>query len=162
MSDTRITWTFKPTGDTRRRGTRVRIAEQIDALSQVPLFSDLSKRHLRKLADVSAVVSFGEGKEIVKQDVAGSVFYVILEGKAKVTKRGRAVKHLGPGAFFGELAIIVGAPRTASVVSETPMTCVTLSSRNFRSVLTSEPGLALKVLEHVARRLIEQEHPLAG
>jgi hypothetical protein len=122
MPDTRIAWTFKPTGGTRRRGTRVLITEQVAALAHVPLFSDLSKRQLRKLADVSAVVSFSGGKEIVKQDVAGSVFYVILEGKAKVTKRGRTVKHLGPGAFFGELAIIVGAPRTASVVSETPMT----------------------------------------
>jgi hypothetical protein len=62
MPDTRIAWTFKPTGDTRRGGTRVRIAEQMAALSHVPLFSDLSKRQLRKLADGSAVVSFSEAR----------------------------------------------------------------------------------------------------
>jgi CRP/FNR family cyclic AMP-dependent transcriptional regulator len=162
MTDERIAWTFKPTGDTRRRAARLRIGEQMAALSQAPLFSDLSKRQLRQIADVSAVASFGEGKEIVKEGVAGSVFYVILEGKAKVTKRGRTLKRLGPGEFFGEMAVLAGTPRTASVVSETQIHCVTLSAKNLRGVLTKEPGLALKVLEHVARRLIEQEHPLVG
>ena len=162
MTDERIAWTFKPTGDTRRHAARVRIGERMAAMGQAPLFSDLSKRHLRKIADVSAVASFGEGKELVKEGAAGSVFYVILEGKAKVTKKGKTVKRLGPGAFFGELAVIVGAPRTASVISETPIRCLTLSGRALRGVLHDEPGLALKVLEHVARRLIEQEHPLVG
>ena len=162
MTDDRIVWSFEPTGLTRGRGERVRVAHRMEALSRAPLFADLSKRHLRKIADTSAVSSFGAGKEIVKEGVAGSVFYVILEGEAKVTKRGRTVKRLGPGQFFGELAVIADAPRTASVIAETPLTCVTLSGKDFRKVLNNEPGLALKVLEKLARRLIEQEHPLVG
>jgi CRP-like cAMP-binding protein len=162
MSDKPIAWTFKPTGVPRRRVTKIKIAEQMAALSQAPLFSDLSKRQLRKIADVSGVASFGAGKEIVKEGVAGSVFYVILEGEAKVTKRGRTVKRLGHGDFFGELAVLVGAPRTAAVVSETSIRVLTLSAKSFRGVLADEPGLALKVLEHLANRLIEQERPPVG
>jgi CRP/FNR family cyclic AMP-dependent transcriptional regulator len=162
MTDERIAWTFRPTADKRGRGERVRVADRMEALAQAPLFSDLSKRQLRKIAHASAVSSFGAGKEIVKEGVAGSVFYVILGGEVKVTKRGRTVKRLGPGKFFGELAVIAGAPRTASVVAEKPITVVTLSGRNFRKVLNDEPGLALKVVEQLARRLIEQEQPLVG
>jgi CRP-like cAMP-binding protein len=162
MTDERIAWTFRPTADKRGRGERVRVAQRMEALSRAPLFADLSRRQLRKIADASAVSSFGAGKEIVKDGVAGSVFYVILEGEAKVTKRGRTVKRLGPGKFFGELAVIAGSVRTASVIAETPLTCVTLSGRNFRKVLHDEPGLALKVVEILARRLIETENPLVG
>lgn len=162
MSEPRIAWTFKPTGAGSRRGERQRMARQMAALSQAPLFASLSKRHLRKVAEVSSETSFRAGEEIVKEGVSGSVFYVILEGEAKVTKGRRTLRRLGPGEFFGEMSTIVGMPRTASVVCETPIHCVTLSARDLRSVLADEPGLALKVLEHITRRLAERERPLVG
>lgn len=135
MAEPQIAWTFKPTGGGSRRTARGRIARQMAALSQAPLFSGLSKRHLRRIADVSGVASFKEGREIVKEGVAGSVFFVLLEGQAKVTKGGRKVARLGPGDFFGEMSVIVGSTRTASIVSETPVRCVTLSARISRRSL---------------------------
>jgi CRP-like cAMP-binding protein len=132
------------------------------ALSQAPLFSGLSKRHLRRIAEVSGVASFKEGREIVKEGVSGSVFFVLLEGQAKVTKGGRKVARLGPGDFFGEMSVIVGTPRTASIVSETPLACVTLSAKALKEILAEEPGLAMKLLMHVTRRLVEAERPLVG
>jgi CRP-like cAMP-binding protein len=162
VTEPRIAWTFTPTADGRRRHARASIADRMAALSQAPLFAELSRRNLRRIADACGVASFGPGRQIVKEGVEGSVFYVILEGTAKVVRGTRTVRRLVAGEFFGELSVLVGTPRTASVVSETPIRCLSLSSRNLRSVLSQEPGIALKVLEHVAGRLVDQERPILG
>ena len=79
------------------------IEEQSDLLGRVPLFEDLPKRHLREIAKVSAARRFAAGDELVKEGSAGSVCFLIVEGSAKVVRRGRTVKELGPGEFFGEM-----------------------------------------------------------
>jgi CRP-like cAMP-binding protein len=82
---------------------------------------------------------------------------VIVDGTAKVTRQGRKVATLGPGAAFGELALLDRAPRNASVVAETPMELVVLGQREFAGILDEVPGFARKLLAGLAHRLREAD-----
>ena len=160
---TQTSWTHRPTADSHRKTTRRRIAQQQRLLAEVPLFSDVSARQLRRLADLTSTAHFENGHEIVKEGTSGSVFYVIAEGSVKVAKKsGRTIAKLGPGEFFGELSLLTGTPRMASVTTTSPTTCVTLSAKALRTVLGEEPKLALRMLENVAIRLMAAERPPAG
>src|SRR5690606_34210047 len=88
----------------------------VDHLAQVSLFSSMSKRELQKIARVSDEVSVPEGKVLVEEGTRGREAFVILDGKAVVRRNNRRVATLGPGDHFGELALLDGGPRTASVV----------------------------------------------
>ncbi len=137
-----------------RRGT--------DLLGQVPLFAGLSKRHLRQIAEHADVVGFREREAIVEADQPGGTFYVILEGAAKVTRRGRTIGRLEPGDFFGEISLLDGGPRTASVVAETPVRAIRIFKRSFDRVVSEEPSVATKILQVVARRLRDAEPSISS
>lgn len=79
--------------------------------------------------------------------------FVVLEGTAKVVRGGRTISHRGPGEFFGEISMIDGRPRAASVIAETPMRCLVLSQHALRQLLMSEPQIAWPMLESLATRL---------
>lgn len=127
-------------------------------LKQVPLFAGLSGRDVRSLAGITERVHFGAGRTVVQNGSRGTAFYVILEGEAKVMAgySGRARAHLGPGDFFGELALIDGRPRTASVIAETSLVTARIARAEFRKMLLRQPGVALKILEELSRRLRER------
>ncbi len=124
-------------------------------LKEMPLFAGLSHRHIRRLAGLAEQIRFGAGRTVVRNGTRGTAFYVIVEGKAKVTTgySNRALARLGPGDFFGELALLDGGPRTASVVAETPLVTIRIGRVAFRKMLTSEPDVSLKILEELSRRL---------
>ena len=166
MSDswvrTGVRWRFRPTGRGESRAARVALEEREAALARAPLFAALPKRHLRQLARSSGVTERSEGTTVVKEGAAGSVFYVILEGKVKVVRKGRVIARLRSGAFFGEMSLLDGQPRTASVVTEAPSRFLTLSAKEFRSALDADPALSKRVLREMAGRLRELEKPPAG
>jgi CRP-like cAMP-binding protein len=125
----------------------------VTALAAVPLFDGFSKRHLRRLAAEADVVAFERGRAIVEEGQAGEAMFVVLSGGARVIRRGRMVGALVPGDFFGELSALDGGPRTASVVSDTPMEVLRLFRHTLRRVIEEEPALAMGLLEGLARRL---------
>jgi CRP/FNR family cyclic AMP-dependent transcriptional regulator len=127
-------------------------------LAEVPLFAGLSRRHLRRLAAVAEEVRFAPGRPVVQEGTRGTAFFVILDGEAKVTMAGskRTAARLGRGDFFGELAVLDGGPRTASVIAETRLVAIRITRTQFRKVLRQEPDVALKILEEVSRRLRRQ------
>ena len=153
-------WTHQPTAKGGRSDARRRIEEQSELLGRVPLFEDLPKRHLREIAKVSAARRFAADDELVKEGSAGSVCFLIVEGSAKVVRRGRTVKQLGPGDFFGEMSILTTAPRTASVVAREPMRCITLSAAGLKKVLVEEPRIALAMLSTMADRVAELDRKI--
>jgi CRP-like cAMP-binding protein len=102
-------------------------------------------------------VNVSPGKVLVSEGAPGSEFFVIIDGTAKVTRQGRKVATLGPGAAFGELALLDRAPRNASVVAETPMELVVLGQREFAGILDEVPGFARKLLAGLAHRLREAD-----
>lgn len=125
-------------------------------LAEVPLFSALSKKDLHAVAKQAELVQVAEGTPIVTEGSAGSEFYVILDGRARVERHGRQVALLGAGGFFGDLALLDRAPRNATVVAETPMEVARIGQRGFDALLDT-PGFSKKLLAGLARRLREQD-----
>ena len=128
-----------------------------DQLANVPLFSALSKRDLQRVAKASDEISIAAGRVLVEQGRTGHEFFLILEGEAVVRRNNRKVATLGPGQYFGELAILDRGPRSASVVANTDMRVLVLGQREFVGVLDSIPGMASKLLTTMAQRLREAD-----
>jgi CRP/FNR family transcriptional regulator, cyclic AMP receptor protein len=125
---------------------------QLD-LKNIWLFSGCSGAELRKIRSSLDQVSVDAGKVLVEEGRVGMEFFLITEGTAKVTRRGRKVATLGPGDYFGELALLDRRPRSASVVSETEMDLLVLSQRQFNGLLESVPSISRKMLAAMANRL---------
>ena len=125
-----------------------------DVLRVVPLFAHLQPKQLRRLADGMEEVRFMEGASVVREGQPGDAFYVVVEGEAKVVnKDGRVINRLRPGDSFGEISLLDGGARTASVVSETPLVVLELKRTAFHRMLREEPGIAAKMLVHLASML---------
>lgn len=134
-----------------------------DALAQVPLFAGMPPRFLKRLADKMDEQRFMEGATIVRQGEPGDIFYVLVEGEAKVKDaNGRTLSRLIPGDFFGEISLMDGGPRTATVVAETNMTALALSRKDFSALLRSEPKVTVGLLKHAAALLRRLERPASG
>jgi CRP-like cAMP-binding protein len=126
---------------------------KLELLRRVPLFADLSKRELDSLAAIADELDLPEGRELTKEGARGSEFIVIAEGSAEVRRRGRTINMLRSGDFLGEIAIVTGAPRTATVKTTAPSRVLVLTSSAFRKLLRDTPSLQLKVLDTLAKRL---------
>ncbi len=124
-----------------------------DLLKTIPLFSSCSRAELNRIAAIVKEVEFPAGRTICKEGQSGVGLHVIVEGETKVQIGGRTRRRLGSGAFFGEIALLDGGPRSATVIAETPVRTLSIPSWSFKSTLKSQPGLALKMLEETCRRL---------
>jgi CRP/FNR family cyclic AMP-dependent transcriptional regulator len=139
------------------RGRKRTVQAKTSTLAQVPLFAGLSKRHLRRLAELMDEVHYGDRRIIVESGLPGRAFFVIAAGKVKVyggkTTSGRALARLGPGDFFGELAMLDGGPRSASVVADGSATVLRLTRTNFIKMVAREPTVAVEIIAGLAERL---------
>jgi CRP/FNR family transcriptional regulator, cyclic AMP receptor protein len=142
---------------TRSKGKK---SERANLLKNVPLFAGCSPREMASIASVGKVVSFPTGGVICKEGQSGVGLHVVVEGEVKVQVGGRTRRRLGAGAFFGEVALLDGGPRTATVVAETPVRALVIPVWNFKSVLKSHPSIAVKMLEEVAGKLRTTESSL--
>jgi CRP/FNR family cyclic AMP-dependent transcriptional regulator len=133
-----------------------------DLLARVPLFAGLPKRHLRNVASIAKHLALGEGSAVAKEGEQGDDFYVIASGQARVVRGGRTIAQLMPGDFFGEIALLDGGPRTASVVAETPIELLVLNRKSFQKILERDPAVVLKMLAELALRLRNVERTLTG
>ena len=122
-------------------------------LAKVPLFSLCGKGELRQVARRSTKVPVEEGQVFVEEGSVGREFFVILDGRAEVTREGKPVAELGPGDFVGELSLLDPGPRNATVTALTPMTVMVLTKAEFETVLTEAPGMTRKLLAGMAYRL---------
>ncbi len=125
-----------------------------DVLRAVPLFSHLSPKHLRRLSDSMEEIRYMEGAAVVREGEPGDSFYILVEGQAKVVLgNGRVVSRLLPGDSFGEISLLDGGARSASVVGETPLALLELKRTAFNRMLREDPGIAAKMLVHLASML---------
>jgi CRP-like cAMP-binding protein len=134
-----------------------RFAEQLAGL---PLFSACSGRDLQRLARAADELKVAAGTELTTQGAVGREAFVVIDGTAEVSKDGVAAAELGPGDHFGELALLDGGPRTATVTATSDMTVLVLSKPAFNAVLDEIPTLAHKLLVSTARRLRESEQSM--
>jgi len=130
------------------------MANLTDDLKRVPLFGDLSQRQLRHLARDFKERSFRPGATIVREgQMSGVDFFVILDGEATVTVRGREVGRLGAGSYFGELALIGERERLSTVTAWTEVRCLTMASWHFRKFVQANPDVAWKLLQQLVNLL---------
>lgn len=125
----------------------------VQHLAKVPLFAACSQKDLKLVAKRAEDISVPAGKVLVSEGDTGTEFFVILEGTAKVTRHSQEITKLGPGSFFGDLALLDRAPRNASVVAETDVELAVLGQREFSALIDEVPGFAHKLLAGLARRL---------
>jgi CRP-like cAMP-binding protein len=130
---------------------------KIQHLSQVQMFSSLNKKELGLIARAADVVTVKPGTEIVTQGTPGHEFYLVMSGQATVRRNGRKIATLGPGAYFGELALLDRGPRSATVVAETDVELAVIGQREFLGVLSEVPSVSLKLLTSMAARLREAD-----
>jgi CRP-like cAMP-binding protein len=127
----------------------------IDHLGRVPLFSACSKDELHKLSRRTTDIPIAEGQVLVKEGERGMEFFVIVTGRAKVSRKGRKVGEIGPGDFVGELALLIDSDRNATVTALTPMEAIVLSRREFEAALADAPRMTRKIMAGMAARLAE-------
>lgn len=127
---------------------------KVAALARAPLFEGLSKKELTALARSTDDLEVDAGKVLCREGELGHEFFVIVEGEAEVRKDGRQVGTLGPGDFFGEIALVEKSSRTATVTATTPLRFFVLASQSFWSLLDHNPQVERKVLRALARRVL--------
>ena len=124
----------------------------VDLLKRVPLFSDLENKELEEIAGSMKQRSFSSGQQIAVEGESGVGFFVIEDGDASVTVHGDEVRRLGPGDYFGEIALIAQTPRTATVTAETELKTYGMTFWDFRPLVEQTPGIAWKLLQSFAKQ----------
>jgi CRP-like cAMP-binding protein len=127
--------------------------QAIDRIRSVPLFSEFGAKELQRVAAIAKEVEFPAGKVIAKQGETGVGFHMIADGEAAVSVDGVEHATLGPGSYFGEISLIDGGPRSATVTAKTDLKTVSLTSWDFNALLDEFPELSRTLLIQLCRRL---------
>jgi CRP/FNR family transcriptional regulator, cyclic AMP receptor protein len=127
--------------------------EKVELIRRAPLFSECSRRELEQIAQIADEIDLSEGKEMTRQGSRGQEFFVLLEGEADVTKDGTSINRLGPGDFFGEIALVEDTPRTATVTATSPVRALVITDRSFKRLLDEQPEIQRKVLVALVERV---------
>ena len=134
-------------------------SDRRELLRRVPLFAELDRRELDEVASSLRERKFSQGEDVLTEGRAGVGFFVIVDGEASVTVRGEDRARLHPGNYFGEIALITGSERTATVTAESDMTCLALTAWEFRPIVEQNGTVAWKLLAALAKKLPGSEHP---
>jgi CRP-like cAMP-binding protein len=132
-----------------------------NVLGSIPLFEGLSKRHVRKIASLAEIADYMEGASVVREGQPGTSFFIALSGQAKVTVKGRTVHRVLPGDHFGEISLLDGGARTATVTTETPMSLMMIGRKTFLQTLERDPEISISLLEGLARMIRRVDRSLA-
>jgi CRP-like cAMP-binding protein len=127
--------------------------EKVELLRRIPLFADCTKPELIEVAISADEREASQGDRLTEEGRRGREFFILVEGEVSVTRSGKKLADLGPGDWFGEIAILTYKPRTATVTATSPVRALVIGDREFRRVVETTPRIALKVLRNVAERL---------
>ena len=128
-------------------------ATYVDALARLSLFADLTHPHLEALAHSFGEEVFVEGQRVIRQDVTGGGFYVILDGEATVVIDGQERARLTRGDFFGEISILTDEAPTADVIATSLLRCLIIADNELKAFLLDQPSVMYRMLQIEARRL---------
>jgi CRP/FNR family transcriptional regulator, cyclic AMP receptor protein len=121
-------------------------------ISGVPLFAQCSKGELQEIAAIADEIDIAEGKELTTEGSPGREFFVIIEGTASVAQDGDQINNLGPGDFFGEVALVKDTPRTATVTATSPVRALVITRQNFKRLIEQQPDIERTVLKALVDR----------
>jgi CRP/FNR family transcriptional regulator, cyclic AMP receptor protein len=138
-------------------GARPTASDWAGVLADLPLFARISKRRLRKIASLAQVQEFSPGAIVVEIGQPSDAFYLILGGRAKVL--GKSRRTLGTGDYFGEMGLIDGEPRSATIAAEGELQAMKLPRRPFLRLLNQEPQIATAMMAALAARIRALEQP---
>ena len=127
--------------------------EKVELLKRAPLFGACTKRELIEVALVADERDVPEGMDVTEEGRPGREFFVLIDGSVVVRRNGRKLADLGPGDWFGEIALLTFKPRTATVTTTSSARLLVIGDRSFRQVVETTPRIALRVLGTVAQRL---------
>lgn len=132
--------------------------DKATALGRAPLFKNLARGDLVKLAMATEDLEVEPGKVLAREGEIGQEFFVIVDGEVSVSKDGAEIRRLGPGEFFGEIALVWDSPRrTATVSAATPVRFFVLTRQAFRGLIDHHPDIEAKVLAVLEERVRENE-----
>jgi CRP-like cAMP-binding protein len=130
--------------------------DKATALGRAPLFENLARAELVALAKVTEDLEVDDGKVLAREGEIGHEFFVIVDGDVVVTKGGQEIRRLGPGDFFGEIALVWESPRrTATVAAAGPVRFFVLTRQAFRSLIAHHPDIEKKVLDVLEERVAD-------
>src|SRR5207253_1049978 len=112
-----------------------------------------SKHELERIALVADEIDFRAGRTLIKEGSPGREFFVLVQGTAEITRKGKKLDTAGPGEFFGEMALLSDQPRNATVTTTSDVDSLVITARSFRALIEENPLIALKVMRAVADRL---------
>jgi CRP-like cAMP-binding protein len=127
--------------------------EKVELVRRIPLFAECTKAELIEVAISADEREAPAGKALAEEGGRGREFFILVEGTVVVSRGRRKLADLGPGDWFGEIAILTYKPRTATVTATSPVRLLVIGDRAFRRVVETTPRIALKVLRSVAERL---------
>ena len=127
----------------------------VDLLERVPIFQGLDHRELERIATSMKQRTFHAGDTVTAEGAGGVGFFVIESGEAKVTIGGKDRRTLGPGDYFGEVALLTDSPRTATIKAETDLRCYGMTSWDFKPLVESHSSIAWKLLQTMAKKYQE-------
>ena len=125
--------------------------QAVNLLERVPIFQDLDHRELERIASSMKERTFRAGDTVTSEGAGGIGFFVIEEGEAKVSVGGRERRRLGPGDYFGEVALLTDSPRTATIVADTDLRCYGMTSWDFKPLVETHGSIAWKLLQAMAK-----------
>ena len=126
---------------------------KVDLIKGVPLFAAASKQELAEIASIADEIDLPEGKVLIQEGDTGREFFVLIDGTAEVGRGGKKVATIGPGDFFGEIALISKTPRNATITTTSPVRALVITDRAFRQLLDHAPQIQIGVLTALAERL---------
>ncbi len=126
---------------------------KVDLIRTVPLFAHCSRGEIAEVASIADEIDVPAGKELTREEDRGREFFVLLEGAVDVRRKGKKLNVLGPGDFFGEIALVSRSPRTATVTATADSRLLVVTASAFRGLLDHSPRIQLRVLEALADRL---------
>jgi len=126
---------------------------KIELIKRVPLFSQCSKTELARVAAIADEIHMPEGRTLTVEGQPGREFFVLVDGNVDVRTGKKKINELSSGDFFGEVSVLAGTPRTATVTATAPVRLLVVTDRDLQRLLKDSPGIQAKVLQALAQRL---------
>ena len=128
-------------------------APSIDVLKRVPLFAGLERKELEQIAGSMRERTFSAGQTVTEQGAGGAGFFIVESGAAQVSVDGQQRGQIGPGDYFGEIALLTGSDRTATITATSDLHCYGMTPWDFRPLVEGNPEIAWKLLQSMAEKL---------